>query len=178
VTAAVRLTRTDQVLVGVTPGTTGHDNCQTPEGYRGEAWPLLVVICLAPECVGMHVQYGDAIGQLYQELQQRGWRRYKKRPARCGWRCPAHTTYQPSGDDWADNPFQWGTAPRFRGRVRRCGVIFCGEPGCTALRLGSNSGPWLAIQQGRQEGWSKTRFGWRCPPHAKWWLRAQAEQHS
>ncbi len=169
---------TDQVPVDVGPDTTGPEDRQTPDGYRGEAWPLLVVICLQPQCVGIHIQYGDAISTLYQELQQLGWRRYRKRPARCGWRCPAHATYQPSGDDWADNPLQWGTAPRFRGRIRRCGVIFCGEPGCTALRLGSNNGPWLAIQQGREAGWSKTRFGWRCPPHAKWWLRSSIGQHS
>lgn len=140
-----------------------------PDGYRGGAWSLLGVVCLHPECVALHLVYDDRVGALYEELRERGWTKVGRRPARAGWRCPRHRAYAPPTGAWADDLARWQPPRPFRGRVKKAGVLFCGEPGCGALRFAWHSGPWYPAQEGRKDGWSQTRFGWRCPAHARWW---------
>lgn len=149
-----------------------------PDGYRGDAWPLLGVVCLHAECVALYLHYGDRVGDLYEELRVRGWTKVRKRPARAGWRCPRHRAYVPPTDDWMADLSRWRPPRPFRGRVKKGAVLFCGEPGCVALRFDWDGGPWLPAQEGRKEGWRRTRFGWRCPAHAMWWRRSVPEAAS
>jgi hypothetical protein len=124
-----------------------------------------VAFCLHPECIGLDVHYEPSITAVYQLLHEQGWSHWSRARRRYGWRCPAHAGYRPDDDLalWQIDDM------RHKGRVQRAHVVFCGDPACAAVHFTAEASGWWSARTMRLDGWSHTRFGWRCPSHKRWW---------